>query len=54
MTKADPKMSKIRQIDLKTSKKCLNYCKNPTHDKKQGTYPQNPTADPQTFWAPRA
>ena len=54
MTKIDPKMSKIRQIDPKISKKCLNYCKNPTHDKKRGTWPQNPTAGPQTYLAPRA
>ena len=54
MTKIDPKMSKIRQIDPKISKKYLNYCKNPTHDKKRGIWPQNPTAGPQTYWAPRA
>ena len=47
-------MSKIRQIDPKISKKCLNYCKNPTHDKKRGTWPQNPTAGSQTYWTPRA
>ena len=50
MTKIDPKMSKIRQIDPKISKKCLNYCKNPTHGKKRGLWPQNPTAGPQTYW----
>ena len=36
MTKIDPKMSKIRQIDPKISKKCVSYCKNPTRDKKSG------------------
>ena len=28
--------------------------KNPAHNIKCGTYPQNPIACPQTFWAPRA
>ena len=50
MIRIDPRMSKIRQIDQKISKKCLNYYKNPTHDKKRGTCPQNPKAGPQTYW----
>ena len=50
----DPKMSEMRQIDIKISKNGVCYCKNPTHDKKCGTCPQNPTAGPQTYWAPRA
>ena len=54
MTKIDPKMLKIRQIDPKISKKCISYCKNSTPDKKRGSFPQNPTAGPQTYWAPRA
>ena len=54
MTKIGPKMLKIRQIDPKISKKCISYRKIPNHDKKYGTYPQNPTAGPQTYWAPRA
>ena len=33
MTKIDPKTLKIRQIDPKISKKCVNYCKIPTQDK---------------------
>ena len=43
MTEIDPKMSKIRQIYPKISKNCINYCKNPTYNKKHGTCPQNPT-----------
>ena len=39
MTKINTKMSKIRQIDPKISKKCLNYRKNPTYDQKRGTCP---------------
>ena len=54
MTKIDPKISKIRQIDQKKNKKGLNYYKNPTHNKKHWTCPQNPTTGPQTYWAPRA
>ena len=54
ITKIDPKMAKIRQIDPKISKKCLNNSKNPTHDKKSGTWPQNPTAGPQTYWSAHA
>ena len=54
MIRIDPKMSKIRKIDPKISKKYVNYYKNPTHNKKRGTCPQNPTAGPQTYWAPRA
>ena len=54
MTKIDPKMLKIRQMEPKTSKKCINYCKNSTQDKKPGSLLQNPTAGPQTYWAPRA
>ena len=50
-TEIDPKISKIRQIDQKISKKCVNYHKIPTPDKKCGTYPQNPTAGIQTYWA---
>ena len=37
MTKIDPKMLKIRQIDPKISKKCVSYCKIPTQDKNHGT-----------------
>ena len=48
--KIDPKMLKIRQIDLKISKKCVSYCKIPTRDKNLGTSPSNPTAGPQTYW----
>ena len=44
MTKIDPKMLKIRQIYPELSKKCINYCKNPTHDRKRGSCPQNSTA----------
>ena len=29
-------------------------CKNPTHDEKCGTCPQNPMAGPNTYWAPGA
>ena len=54
VTKIDPKMLKIRQIEPKISKKCISYCKNSSHDKKRGSCPQNPTAGPQTYWAPRA
>ena len=36
MTKINPKMLKIRQIDPKISKKCVGYCKIPTHDKYAG------------------
>ena len=54
MTKIKPKMMKIRQIDPKISQKCISYCKNSTLDKKRGSFPQNPTAGPQTYWAPRA
>ena len=54
ITKIDPKMAKIRQIDPKISKKCLDYFKNPINKKKCGTWPQNPTAGPQPYWAPRA
>ena len=50
MTKIDPKMLKIRQIDPKISKKCVSYCKIPTQDKNHGTSPSNPTAGPQTYW----
>ena len=53
MTKINPKMLKIRQIDPEISKKCVNYCKNPTHDRKSGSCPQNPTAGPKTYWATR-
>ena len=42
------------KIDPKISKECKSYSKNPAHDKKSGTHPQNPTAGPQTYWAPRA
>ena len=54
MTKIDPKMLKIRQIEPKISTKGISYCKNSTHDKKRASFPQNPTAGPQTYWAPRA
>ena len=54
MTQIDPKMLKIRQIDPNISKKCVSYCKNPTHDRKRESCPQNPTAGPQTYLAPRA
>ena len=37
MTKIDPKMLKIRQIDPKISKKCVSYCKISTQDKNRGT-----------------
>ena len=47
ITKIHPKMLKIRQISK-------IYCKTSTHDKKCGSCPQNPTAGPQTYWAPRA
>ena len=43
----------IRQIDPDISKKCVSYCKILTHDIKCGSCPQNPTAGPQTYWAPR-
>ena len=42
------------QVDLKISKKCVSYCNNPTHNKKCGTCPANPTAGPQSYWAPGA
>ena len=51
MTKIDPKMLKIRQIDPKISKKCLSYSKNPSHNKKYGTCPKNPTAGPKAYLA---
>ena len=35
-------------------KSALSYRKNPTYDKKSETYTQDPTAGPQTYWAPRA
>ena len=54
MTKIDPEMLKIRQIEPKIYKKCISNRKNSTQDKKCGSFPQNPTADPQTYWAPRA
>ena len=54
MTKIDQEMLKIRQIDPKISKKCVSYCKIRTKDKNRGTPPQNPTAGPQTYWAPHA
>ena len=40
VTKIDPKIFKIRQIDPKISKKCVSYCKNPTHNKKHRTCPK--------------
>ena len=49
MTKIDPKMLKIKQIDQKISEKCISFCKIPTQDKNQGISP-NPTACPQTYW----
>ena len=49
MTKIDPKMLKIKQIDPKISQKCISFCKIPTQDKNQGISP-NPTAGPQTYW----
>ena len=52
--KISPKMLTFRPIDPKISKKGISYCKKPTHNKKHGTYPQNPTASPQTYLAPRA
>jgi len=42
MTKIDPKLSKIGQIDPKISIKCLNYCKNPTHDLASKSYCWSP------------
>ena len=36
MTKIDPKMTKIKQMDPKISKKCTSYCKIPTEDKNGG------------------
>ena len=54
VTKIDPKMLKIRQIEPKISKKCNSHCKNCTHDKMRRSFPQNPTAGPQTYWAPHA
>ena len=54
MTKIDPKMSKIRQIDPKISKKWVSYCKIPTQDKKRGNWTQNPIVGPQTYWAAHA
>ena len=50
MTKIDPKMLKIRQIDPKISKKCVSYCKITTQDKNHRTSPTNPTAGPRTYW----
>ena len=49
ITKIKLKMSKIGQVDPK-----LRYCKNPTHDKKWGNCPPNPTAGLKTYWAPHA
>ena len=54
MTKINPKMSKIWKIDPNISKKCVNYYKNPSQNKKCETCPQNPTADPQSYCAPCA
>ena len=54
MTKINPKMLKIRLIDPEISKKCVNYHKNPTYDRKRMMCPQNPTAGPQIYWAPRS
>ena len=54
ITKIGPKMLEIRKIKPKISKKCGSYRKHPSHNRKRGTYPQNPTAGPQTYWAPRA
>ena len=54
MFKNGQKMTKIRQIDIKISKKCKSYRKYPTHNKKLWTFPQNPTAGLQTYWAPHS
>ena len=54
ITNIGPKMLKIRQIVPKISQNCVIYRKNSSNDKKDGTYPQNPTDGPQTYWAPRA
>ena len=43
----------IRQIDPDISKKYVSYCKIPNHDRKRRSCLQNPTAGPQTYWAPR-
>ena len=39
ITKIDPKILKIRQIDPKIFKKCVSYCKIPTKDKNHVTSP---------------
>ena len=54
MTEMGPKMLKIRQIDPDVYKKCVSYSKHPTYDRKRMSCPQNHTAGPQTYWAPRA
>ena len=51
MFKIGPKILKIMQTDPDISRKCVSYFKISTQDKKCGTYPQNPTAGPQTYWA---
>ena len=54
MTKINTKMTKLWKIDPNISKKCVNYYKIPSKNKKCGTCPQNPNADPQSFCAPCA
>ena len=54
LPKSTQKCRKSSKIDPKISKKCVSYCKNPTHEKKRGTCPQKPTAGPKTYLAPRA
>ena len=39
MTKIDPKMLEIWQIDQTISKKCVTYCKIPTQDNKNAGLP---------------
>ena len=43
-------MLKMRQIELKIFQKCVNYFKNPVHDKKRRTCPRIPTGGTLTYW----